>query len=135
MLNRYVLDPCRILPPAVEQPPASFTKPHEKEYTGSKFDPLPPSTVVPQFTGFPQFQAFPPNPMFDPMDWHSMGGYGPVDGGGRGRRTGPMRRGMGINERDHPYERRGGRGMRDSRPLRTYRDLDAQQEATPELNY
>jgi hypothetical protein len=43
---------------------------------------------------------------------------------------------MTMDERDHPYEPRGGgRGTRDSRPLRNYRDLDAPQEATPELNY
>ena len=74
--------------------------------------------------------------------------------GGRGRRGGPggpMRRNGGDGGRDHPYERRerrfGGSGQegfagggermrgREMRPLRSYRDLDAPQEATPELNY
>lgn len=123
MLNRYVLDPCRVLPSTIEQPPPSFTTKHEKEYSGSKFDPQPPP-VIPQFTGFPQFPNF--APIFDPMDWQR---YPPPQGP---RRTGPMRRGL-ADEREHPYSR-GGRG-RDSRPLKSYRDLDAPQEATPELNY
>ena len=136
MLNRYVLDPGRILPPTVEQPPATFSTKHEKEYSGSKSDP-PPSTVIPQFAGFPQFQGF-PNAMFGPMDWQQqqMAGFGPPMAmeGPRGRRMGPMRRGI-VDERDHPYERRGGRADRDIRSMRGYRDLDAPQEATPELNY
>jgi hypothetical protein len=59
-----------------------------------------------------------------------------------------MRRG-GEGMRDHPYERRqgwnergGGEGhpidwprTREARPLKSYRDLDAPQGATPELNY
>jgi hypothetical protein len=98
--------------------------------------------------------------VFDFPEWQ-MGGY---DNGGAlrmderssrggGRRDGPggpMRRGM-DGPRDHPYERRpgwherrgggggGGDGermrMRETRPLRSYRDLDAPLEATPELNY
>ena len=78
----------------------------------------------------------------------------PFRGGRRGGPGGPMRRGM-EGGRDHPYERRagwnerrdngegggvgGGGGertrVRETRPLRSYRDLDAPQEATPELNY
>jgi hypothetical protein len=69
--------------------------------------------------------------------------------GRRGGPGGPMRRGM-DGPRDHPYERRagwnerrnGGDGftidktrVKETRPLRSYRDLDAPQEATPELNY
>ena len=98
--------------------------------------------------------------MFEAPDWQVGGGY---NGNGamriderssRGRRGGggpggPMRRGM-DGQRDHPYERRPGwnerRGvgdgvnfdrnrMRETRSLRSYRDLDAPQEATPELNY
>jgi hypothetical protein len=65
--------------------------------------------------------------MFDPVEWQ---GYPPPPQGPR--RTGPVRRGL-AEERDHPYSR-GGQG-RDSRPLKSYRDLDAPQEATPELNY
>jgi hypothetical protein len=93
-------------------------------------------------------------------DW-AMGGFDapPMrdDRAYRGRRGGPggpMRRG-GDGVRDHPYERRPGWNerrndgppplgegftiektrVRETRPLRSYRDLDAPQEATPELNY
>jgi hypothetical protein len=58
----------------------------------------------------------------------------------RGRRQGPggpIRRGL-EGARDHPYEGRpswGGSRMRENRPLRSYRDLDATQDATPELDY
>jgi hypothetical protein len=71
--------------------------------------------------------------------------------GRRGGPGGPMRR-PADGTRDHPYERRTGwneRGpaasgegfsndktrVKETRPLRSYRDLDAPQEATPELNY
>jgi hypothetical protein len=154
MLNSYVRDPNRILPPTVEQPPASFGVKYgaEKEYGGRP--PYEAPQIMPTFTGIPQF-AFGQG-MFDAPDW-GMGGY---DNGAmriddrpfRGRRSGPggpMRRGMG-GARDHPYERReawnerreGANGypiertrVRETRPLRSYRDLDAPQEATPELNY
>ena len=62
-----------------------------------------------------------------------------------------MRRHGGDGGRAHPYERRpsqgydrrngdtgpGGpmRGVREMRNLKSYRDLDAPQEATPELDY
>jgi len=147
MLNAYVRDPCRVLAPSVEQPPAAFT---------SKFDSgRPPyeSQVSPSFTGMPQF-AFGQG-MYDAPEY----GPGSYDGamriddrpfrGRRGGPGGPMRRGMG-GSRDHPYERRDAWNerrdsansypiertrVRETRPLRSYRDLDAPQEATPELNY
>jgi hypothetical protein len=108
---------------------------------------------MPAFTGMPQFAAFGAG-IFDVPDW-SMGNYDAmrVDSrpfrGRRGGPGGPMRR-DGGGARDHPYERRAGwneRGappdgfaidktrVRETRPLRSYRDLDAPQEATPELNY
>jgi hypothetical protein len=95
--------------------------------------------------------------MFDAPNW-SMGYDAPmrVDDrpafrGRRGGAGGPMRRGM-DGSRDHPYERRAAwserrdpgdsngypierNRVRETRPLRSYRDLDAPQEATPELNY
>ena len=152
LLNNYVLDPSRILPPAVEQPPSGFGVKHfpDKEHiSGRGFEPA----VVPTFTGFPQFSGI---GMFDSPDF-PMGGYeigGPMyEPRGRGRRSGPggpTRRAM-DGGRDHPYERRGGdkrygsggpegfagerMRVRETRPLRSYRDLDAPQEATPELNY
>lgn len=94
--------------------------------------------------------------MFDaPPEWNNPGGGYPIEERSfRGRRNGPggpMRRGT-EGGRDHPYERRAGWSerrdngdgagypiertrMRETRPLRSYRDLDAPQEATPELNY
>lgn len=132
--------------PAVEQPPAGFgVKYHpEKEYPGApRFDP--PPSVMPAFTGFPQFTMG--QGMFDVPEW-SMYSNGSI----RGRRVGPggpLRRPM-YGARDHPYERRpgwnerrsSGEGIavdrtkvRETRALRSYRDLDAPQEATPELNY
>jgi hypothetical protein len=156
-LNRYVLDPCRILPLSVEQPPLGFGVKHhtEKEFGGStRFEAQP--SVFPTFTGFPQFSTMGQG-MFDPPDW-GMGGYNngamriddrPPPRGRRIGPGGPMRRGM-EGARDHPYERRpsggenrlGGDGLntdrprvRETRPLRSYRDLDAPQEATPDLNY
>jgi hypothetical protein len=153
LLNRYVLDPCRILPPAVEQPPPGFGIKHhpEKEHNlSSRFEATTP-VILPTFTGFPQFTGVGQG-MFDAPDWQ-MGGNGAMrieERASRGRRGGPggpMRRGM-DGPRDHPYERRagwnerrpgpGGDGIgrvRETRPLRSYRDLDAPQEATPELNY
>lgn len=154
-MNRYVLDPCRILPPSVEQVPVGFGVKHhpEREHGGPpRFESVP--AVMPSFPTFPPFSGM---GMFEALDWQ-MGGY---DNGAmrtderapRGRRDGPggpMRRGM-EGLREHPYERRtpswnekrnGGEGfatgrlrMRDTRPLRSYRDLDAPQDATPELNY
>lgn len=149
------MDPCRILPPSVEQPPAGFGAKHhpEKEYGASTRIESQPS-MMPAFTGFPTF-AFGQAPVFD--NW-SMGYDAPmrVDDrppyrGRRGAGGGPMRRGM-DGPRDHPYERRSGwterrdpgenggypierNRVRETRPLRSYRDLDAPQEATPELNY
>lgn len=151
-MNNYVLDPCRVLPTAVEQPPSGFGVKHfpEKEHGGgNRYEP----TVIPTFTAFPQFSGV---GAFDAPDF-PMGGYGngaPMyePRGARARRPGPggpMRRGM-DGGRDHPYERRGDRRFggapegfagaermrgRETRPLRSYRDLDAPQEATPELNY
>ena len=152
-MNRYVLDPCRVLSPAVEQPPPGFGVRHqpEKEFVGAnRFDAQP--SVIPAFTGFPQFSGL---GMFDMPHWQ-MGGYNGAmridERSFRGRRPGPggpMRRGP-DGARDHPYERRptwtdrrmGGDGpymdrnkVRETRPLRSYRDLDAPQDATPELNY
>jgi len=144
----------------VEQPPAAFVGKHhpESKEHGPSTRLEPPPSVVPTLTGLPQFQGVGPG-MFDVPEWQ-MGGYN--NGGamrmderssrGVGRRGGPggpMRRGM-DGGRDHPYERRPGwnerRGgsdgfgsdrmrTRETRPLRSYRDLDAPQEATPELNY
>lgn len=152
MLNNYVRDPCRVLPQSVEQPPAGFgVKYHsEKEFSNPpRFDSIP--AVIPTFTGFPQF-AFGQG-MFDaPADWNMGGGYSMDDRPIRGRRGGPggpTRRGM-EGGREHPYERRSGWNerrdngdgypidrtrVRETRPLRSYRDLDAPQEATPELHY
>ena len=117
----------------------------------NRFDPS--ASVVPNFTGLPQFAGF-THAMFDGQDW-SMG----YDAGAmvlderpfRGRRTGPggpMRRGGAEGLRDHPYERRDGWSerrddaysvdrtrVRETRQIRSYRDLDAPQEATPELTY
>lgn len=154
MLNRYVLDPCRIVPQSVEQPPVGFAAKYgpEKEFGGRP--PYEPPPVAPAFIGVPQFSFG--QGMFDAPNW-GAGGY---DNGAmriderpfRGRRGGPggpARRGMGGG-RDHPYARReafnerreGSDGypiertrVRETRSLRSYRDLDAPQEATPELNY
>ena len=154
MLNNYVRDPCRILPPTVDQPPPGFgvrSHPEKEHINPPRFDP--PPSVVPAFTGFPQFSFG--QGMFDaPPEWNMGGGYHPVDDrpfrGRRGGPGGPMRRGM-DGGRDHPYERRAGWNerrenadggypsertrVRETRPLRSYRDLDAPQEATPELDY
>jgi len=151
-----VLDPCRIISPSAEQAPAGFGVKHhpEKEFSGPpRFDPAP--SVMPTFTGFPQFTMG--QGMFDVPEWPMYGnGSARMDErafrGRRGGPGGPMRRG-GYGARDHPYERRpswnerrpsaGGNDgfaidrtrVRETRPLRSYRDLDAPQEATPELNY
>ena len=151
------MDPCRILSSAVEQPPLGFGIKHHPEKESTRSEPT--SAVLPTFTGFPQFPGMGQG-MFDIPDWQ-MGGFNSGNNGAmriderasRGRRGGPggpMRRGM-DGQRDHPYERRaswnerrpvpGGSGegfgsrVRETRPLRSYRDLDAPQEATPELNY
>jgi hypothetical protein len=135
-----VRDPFRVLPPQVEQVPPGFGGKY------SRFE----STVAPNFTGMPSFGGF------DGMgggDWST--GYDQtmrVDErsfrGRRGGPGGPMRRSL-DGGRDHPYERREGwterrddtgftidrTRVRETRQLRSYRDLDAPQEATPELNY
>ena len=153
MLNRYVLDPCRVLSPNVEQPPATFTQKHEKEFIHHPPSQLPFGNPA----GFPPFP--PPTYMFDaPPDWQFYASEMRVDDrpppAFRGRRGsgvgGPMRRHGPDGSRNHPYERRPQQGfhdrrngdgpggpmrVREMRNLKSYRDLDAPQEATPELNY
>jgi hypothetical protein len=77
LMNNYILDPCRILPPTVEQPPTGFGVKHfpEKEHNArGAFE----TTIIPTFTGFPQFSGMGP---FDAPDF-PMGGYGNGGGGG-----------------------------------------------------
>src|SRR5271163_2937401 len=108
MLNRYVLDPCRVLSPNVEQPPLTFTQTHKE------FSHHPPSQ--PPFSNLGGYPPFPPPTynMFDaPPDWQFYSSGMRVDDrpppsfrGRRGGAGGPMRRHAPDGGRNHPYERR-----------------------------